>query len=95
MGMLRYFSQLQKRESELENRFTYHKPIKPLEQAEKYELLRSQFRANACNIVSLVPPGRELEIALGKLEEAMMWSNAGIARGENYEGVKEREARGE
>lgn len=31
-------------------------------------------------LCELVPDGRELSLALTKLEEAMMWANAGIAR---------------
>jgi hypothetical protein len=31
-------------------------------------------------LLSLVPAGRELSLALTKLEEAMMWANDGIAR---------------
>lgn len=31
-------------------------------------------------LVSIVPEGREQSLMLTKLEEAMMWANAGIAR---------------
>jgi hypothetical protein len=67
-------------DSELENRFTYHAPKEG--QTEKYELLRNQGKQLAQLLVANVPSSRELMVAITKLEEAIFWANAGIARNE-------------
>lgn len=64
----------------IENDFVYH-PVKP-GQEERYVHLRDEARKLAHLIHDLSPDGREKMIALGKLEEAIMWANAGIARNE-------------
>lgn len=66
---------------ELETRFTYHPP-KDEEQKKKYENLRHRAHLLAWDIFELVPESREKSLALTKLEEAVMWANAGIARRE-------------
>jgi hypothetical protein len=71
---------------DLENRFTYHKPTE--KQAEKYEMLRSMIKQAAYMVTDLVPEGREKALALTKLEEAVMWANAGIAREGGEQNVK-------
>lgn len=63
---------------EIENRFTYHKPTE--EKAEKYPKIRDKAKELAKLISELVPSGREQALALTKLEEVVMWANAGIAR---------------
>jgi len=63
----------------IENNFTYHAPTG--DQATKYERIRSMGKADAYLIDDMVPDGREKSLALTKLEEAVMWANAGIARG--------------
>ena len=65
---------------ELNNRFTYHAP-KPGQPA-KYEFIRGFARDMAGVLVNECPDSRELSLALTKLEEAVMWANASIARGE-------------
>lgn len=65
---------------ELENRFTYHPP-KGI-QLEKYEFIRYNVALLASEIDKMVPECREKSIAITKLEEAVMWANAGIARRE-------------
>lgn len=65
--------------SDLENRFTYHAP-KP-GQPEKYQDLRNLAKSLAYLIEELVPAGREKSLALTRIEEAVFWGNAGIARG--------------
>lgn len=67
-------------EDDIENRFTYHPP-KPGQQ-ERYVLLRNIGRYMAENIVCSAPPSRERAIAVTKLEEAIFWANAAIARNE-------------
>lgn len=63
---------------ELENRFTYHQPhgIQPA----LYEELRAKAKALAKFILMEVPPSREQSLAITKLEEAIFWANAGVAR---------------
>jgi hypothetical protein len=65
-------------EETIRNRFTYHKPDgeKPV----TYQLIRGTALDFALLINRLCPDCRELAIALTKLEEVVMWANAGIAR---------------
>ena len=64
----------------LERDFTYHQPKG--DQSQKYELLRDEAKTLATNICKLCPPSREQSLALTKLEEAIFWANASIARNE-------------
>lgn len=63
------------------NNFTYHKPIGT--QPERYDSLRAEARTLAFKIQTHCPESREKSLALTKLEEAIMWANAAIARNEN------------
>lgn len=65
---------------DLKNRFIYHAPKG--DQAERYQLLRDAGLGLAALIVHNSPPSREQSLALTKLEEALFWANAGIARNE-------------
>lgn len=65
---------------ELKNRFTYHAPKG--DQQQRYESLRNAGLGLAAMIVSNSPASREQSLALTKLEEALFWANAGIARNE-------------
>ena len=62
----------------IEKRFTYHPPIgtQPL----RFVILRDLAKGFANAIVDNCLDGRERSIALTKLEEVIMWANAGIAR---------------
>ena len=62
----------------IESDFTYHPPT--ADQGERYVKMRTTAKQLAHIIVELVPEGRERSLALTKLEETVMWSNAGIAR---------------
>lgn len=62
----------------LESAFTYHAPKG--DQPERYEQLRAIGRDLARVIIARSRPSRERSLALTKLEEALMWANAGIAR---------------
>ena len=42
--------------------------------------IRNQALMLATDVMSMVPDGRERALALTKIEEAMFWANAGIAR---------------
>lgn len=63
---------------ELTTRFTYHAP--KTGQPEKYHSLRDRAKNLAREIVLLTPESREQSLALTKLEEAVFWANAAIAR---------------
>jgi hypothetical protein len=62
----------------IENNFRYHAPTG--DQPEKYEKLRSKGKELAYLMQECGNPGRELSLAMTKLEEAVMWANASIAR---------------
>ena len=64
----------------IENAFTYHSPKEG--QPEKYAKIRAKAKALAYLIEDTVPDSREKSLAMTKLEEAVMWANAGIARNE-------------
>ena len=64
----------------IEKAFTYHPPKDG--QPEKYEAIRSEAKLFAIIIDGLVPDSREKSLAMTKLEECVMWANAGIARNE-------------
>jgi len=64
--------------AELKNRFTYHAP-KP-GQPEIYQSIREGARELAIHIDGLAPDSREKNLAIARLEEAVMWANAAIAR---------------
>ena len=63
---------------DIESRFTYHKPKE--DNAYKFVVIREDAKYFANMIDSLVPEGREKSLAITKLEEVVMWANAGIAR---------------
>jgi hypothetical protein len=65
---------------DLDNRFTYHPPKG--DQAETYQKLRKTANTLANKINKSCPDSREKNIAITKLEEAIMWANASIARNE-------------
>jgi hypothetical protein len=65
---------------EVEKRFTYHPPKGG--QPQRYERIRAQAREMAWLITCNCPESRETSLALTKLEEAVMWANAAIARNE-------------
>jgi hypothetical protein len=64
----------------INNNFVYHPPKDG--QVEKYAELRDQARRLALRFVSHCPASRERSLAITKLEEAIMWANAAIARNE-------------
>lgn len=67
---------------DLQNRFTYHSPKEDKLQAERYSHIRNTAHQFAEMILSHCPRSRETSLALTKLEEAVMWANASIARNE-------------
>lgn len=67
---------------ELADRFTYHKPNEV--QTQKYESIRGRGYNLANAIVELCPEGNDRDTALRKVQEAVMWANASIARHKVY-----------
>lgn len=63
---------------DIHKRFTYHPPKEG--QPEKYENLRDVGKDLAFDIIASQPESRERSLAITKLEECIMWANAGIAR---------------
>ncbi len=61
-------------------RFTYHPPKEG--QSERSDQLRDAARLLASLIVDLTPNSHEQELAVIRLEEAIFWANAAIARNE-------------
>jgi hypothetical protein len=68
---------------EITNRFTYHAPN--YEQRKLHTTIRNIAYNFASCINGLVPDSPEKDIAINKLDEAVMWANAAIARNENAE----------
>jgi hypothetical protein len=66
---------------EMIKRFSYHSSDDP-EVQERYVILRALAKTMADRIDRLCPHSREKSIAITKLEEAVMWANASIARNE-------------
>jgi len=65
--------------TDLETRFTHHPPKNETVIAMYAEIREEGFRL--ASLVDMhVPDGREKALALTKIEEAVMWANAGIAR---------------
>lgn len=67
--------------ADLINRFEYHPPDST--RALAHEALRTLHFQLAARVLALTPEGREQSLAITKLEEAMMWANAAIARQES------------
>lgn len=77
-------SKYEPRESDvarIENDFAYHKPHSQ-DQMDRYEANRADLHGAAYRLLTRCPPSRELSLALTKLDEAMFWANAAIARNE-------------
>ena len=66
--------------SDLNNRFTYHKPFG--DQTERYEDIQRNAFGLASFLVVSCPESRELSLALTNLEQSVFWANAAIARNE-------------
>ena len=65
--------------TDLDNRFRYHAP-RTEERAQAHTTIRETLCDVAHQLVGVVPSGREQSLMLTKLEEAMFWANAGLAR---------------
>ncbi len=65
---------------DMNNRFSYHPPHGT--QTDRYIALRDKAHEFAKQVLQMTPQSREQSLALTKLEEAVMWANASIARNE-------------
>ena len=65
---------------QIEKAFTYHPPKE--NQPQRYNRIRDAAKELANLIAALTPESREQSLALTKIEEAVMWANAAIARNE-------------
>jgi hypothetical protein len=65
--------------TELRNRFQYH-PAVTDERKKDHEMVRSNLMEIAAWLNVMLPEGREKALAITKLEEAMFWANAAVAR---------------
>jgi hypothetical protein len=63
---------------QIENNFKYHSPKEG--QPEKYTAIREKAKELANLIEETAPNSREKSLAMTKIEEAVMWANASIAR---------------
>lgn len=65
-------------DADLHNRFVFH-PATEIT-APLHAEVRDRCYALALSMRDLLPPGREQALVITKIEEAMMWANAAIAR---------------
>lgn len=79
MPLAKYQPSVTEAES-IERNFTYHPPKDG--QQERYESLRKMGQILANRLSEFCPPSRERMLAITKLEEAIFWANAAIARNE-------------
>lgn len=67
-------------QDDMDKRFTYHPPKEG--QPQRYNEIREVAKNLAYLICAETPKSREQSLAITKLEEAVMWANAAIARNE-------------
>jgi len=72
-------------ENTIENNFKYHRPLE--KNIAKFKEIRDEARTFAKLIMDEVPECAERTIAFRKIEEAVMWANAGLARNQGYQPV--------
>lgn len=64
---------------EVHQRFAYHQPSTD-DVARRHQTVRDLHGGLAIQLMSLCPESRELSLAITRLEEAMFWANAAVAR---------------
>ena len=64
---------------EIDHRFGYHPPLSRI-RVEEHTTVRAECRALALELDHLLPDSREKSLVFTKLEEAMFWANAALAR---------------
>lgn len=65
--------------ADIEDRFAFH-AAPDQEKRDEHTSARQICRQAADALNELVPDGREKAVVMTKLEEAMFWANAGLAR---------------
>jgi len=70
------------RQTDIDNNFIYH--ASSPRQVKIYENLRNNGKELVEYINSICPDGREKSVAITKIEEAIMWANASIAREDRW-----------
>lgn len=65
--------------NDLDSRFTFH-PATTEVKRDAHAATRQACRTLADWIDALIPDGREKSLAISKVEEAMFWANAALAR---------------
>src|SRR3546814_13807018 len=65
---------------DIHNRFTCHPATPGKMKAQLHGKVRELLERAAMSLAGNLPPGREAALAITKLEEAMYWANAAIAR---------------
>lgn len=63
-------------EAQIEHAFTYHPPKNPND----FNFLRDSAKEFAIIVHRMLPDCEERERALDRIQEAVMWANAGLAR---------------
>lgn len=63
---------------DIKKRFSYHAPTP--DRVDAHEKTRAVFLELASLMDAALPPGREKAVVITKLEEALFWANAAIAR---------------
>lgn len=66
------------RTAQLDRIYTYHESLP--DQVPKYQAIRAKAKELAVLVDTLCPTSREQSLAFTKIEEAVMWANASIAR---------------
>jgi hypothetical protein len=64
--------------TEITNRFTYHAPN--YEQIKIHNTIRNMAYNFASYLNGITPDSPEKDMAINKLDEAVMWANAAVAR---------------
>lgn len=70
---------------DLDNAFTYHPPRNDADVAD-HQAVREAGKALAVTVDRLCPDGPEKSLAIRKVQEAVMWANAGLACGRGHMG---------
>ena len=65
---------------DLDNTYKHHEPKN--DQVARYQNIRDYGKVLSGLVMAEVPESRERSLALTKIDEAVMWANAGIARNE-------------